>query len=170
MVAAAERSDAVAMVAYMKRYDPAYERAQELLEDFDEIDLVTAYDIDLDHSRIIDEVYDLVNGTLPEGLLEESVTERREQLQQAIGTADEFLVDAYDFQLDYVCHDVNALRGLFGRVERIRDVDVIGESCTCPDWQQRSPAGGCKHLRRVDHEIKRGRVPRPDGRLPADAN
>ena len=50
------------------------------------------------------------------------------------------------------------------------EVDVIDESCTCPDWQQRSPEGGCKHLRRDDHEIKRGRVPRPDGRLPADAN
>jgi hypothetical protein len=50
------------------------------------------------------------------------------------------------------------------------EVDVVGESCTCPDWQQRSPTGGCKHLRRVDHEIKRGRIPRPDGRLPADAS
>ena len=46
------------------------------------------------------------------------------------------------------------------------DVDVISESCTCLDWQQRSPEGGCKHIRRVDHEIKQGRVPRPDGRLP----
>ena len=50
------------------------------------------------------------------------------------------------------------------------EVDVIDESCTCPDWQQRSPEGGCKHLRRVDHEIKQGRVPRPDGRLPAPSN
>ena len=48
------------------------------------------------------------------------------------------------------------------------EVDVVDESCSCPDWQQRSPEGGCKHLRRVDHEIKRGRVPRPDGRLPAE--
>jgi len=47
---------------------------------------------------------------------------------------------------------------------------VVDESCTCPDWQQRSPEGGCKHLRRVDHEIKRGQVPRPDGRLPANAD
>jgi hypothetical protein len=45
-------------------------------------------------------------------------------------------------------------------------IDVVDESCSCPDWQQRSPEGGCKHLRRVDHEIKQGRVPRPDGRLP----
>jgi hypothetical protein len=50
------------------------------------------------------------------------------------------------------------------------EVDVIDESCTCPDWQQRSPEGGCKRLRRVDHEIKQGRVSRPDGRLPAPSN
>jgi hypothetical protein len=48
------------------------------------------------------------------------------------------------------------------------EVDVISESCTCPDWQQRTPEGGCKHTRRVDHEIKQGRVPRPDGRLPSN--
>ncbi|ELY84426.1 hypothetical protein [Natrinema gari] len=50
------------------------------------------------------------------------------------------------------------------------EVDVVDESCTCPDWQQRAPEGGCKHLRRVDHEIKQGRVPRPDGRLPTGSN
>lgn len=48
------------------------------------------------------------------------------------------------------------------------DVDIIGKSCTCPDWQQRTPEGGCKHMRRVDYEIKQGRVPRPDGRLPTE--
>jgi hypothetical protein len=49
------------------------------------------------------------------------------------------------------------------------EVDVISESCTCPDWRKRTPEGGCKHLRRVDHEIKQGRVPRPDGRLPSNS-
>jgi hypothetical protein len=45
-------------------------------------------------------------------------------------------------------------------------VDVAGGTCTCLDWQQREPDGGCKHLRRVDAEIKAGDVPRPDGRVP----
>ena len=49
------------------------------------------------------------------------------------------------------------------------EVDVISESCTCPDWQKRTPEGGCKHLRRVDQEIKQGRVPRPDGRFPSNS-
>ncbi|USZ73532.1 hypothetical protein [Natronosalvus halobius] len=42
-------------------------------------------------------------------------------------------------------------------------VDVEVETCTCPDCEQREPAGGCKHLRRVDLEIRTGLVPSPDG-------
>lgn len=46
------------------------------------------------------------------------------------------------------------------------EVDIIDESCTCPHCQQRSVEDGRKHLRRVAHEAKPARVPRPDGRLP----
>ena len=45
-------------------------------------------------------------------------------------------------------------------------VDICLGTCTCLDWQQREPEGGCKHFRRVDAEIKAGNVPRPDGRVP----
>jgi hypothetical protein len=48
------------------------------------------------------------------------------------------------------------------------EVDVVAQSCTCLDWQEREPEGGCKHLRRVDMEIKTGAVPRPDGHLPEE--
>lgn len=124
MVDAAAHSDATAMVAYMKRYDPAYERAQAKLDMLEGIDLITAYDVDPDHFRIIDEVYDLVEADLPEEFLAESTMERRTQIESAIGTDDETLVDAYDFQLDHICHDINALRGLFGDVKQIDDSDI----------------------------------------------
>ncbi|ELY49673.1 hypothetical protein [Natronorubrum bangense] len=42
-------------------------------------------------------------------------------------------------------------------------VDVEAETCTCPDCEQRQPSGGCKHLRRVDLEIRTGITPAPDG-------
>jgi hypothetical protein len=45
-------------------------------------------------------------------------------------------------------------------------VDVVERDCTCPDWIEHEPRGGCKHMRRVNLEILAGRVPRPDGRLP----
>ena len=46
------------------------------------------------------------------------------------------------------------------------EVDIGMGTCSCLDWQTHEPNGGCKHVRRVDIEIKNGRVPRPDGRLP----
>jgi hypothetical protein len=42
-------------------------------------------------------------------------------------------------------------------------VDVEAEACTCPDCERRQPTGGCKHLRRVDLEIRTGITPAPDG-------
>lgn len=60
-----EAADATAMVAYMKRYDPAYEQAVTAIDDLESIDLVTAYDVDPDHQRIVEEVYDLVGGARP---------------------------------------------------------------------------------------------------------
>lgn len=127
MVEADAASDAVAMVAYMKRYDPSYQRAKSEIDDLRSIDLVTAYDVDPDHRRIVEEVYDLVRGSPPEDLIEESAAKRRADIVGAVGIDDEELVDAYDFQLEHVCHDVNALRGLFGAVERIDHADVFAD-------------------------------------------
>jgi hypothetical protein len=50
----------------------------------------------------------------------------------------------------------------------IYEVDIVAQSCTCPDWQDREPEGGCKHLRRADMEIKAGAVPRLNGHLPVE--
>lgn len=47
-------------------------------------------------------------------------------------------------------------------------VDVLENTCSCPDSQQNDPPGGCKHLRRVEADIQAGRVPRPDGKLPSN--
>jgi len=127
METAAADADPVAMVGYMKRYDPAYERAREELFSLDGIDLVTAYDVDPDHARIIDEVYDLIEGSPPESLMEESRRDRRADIEAAIGTDDDALVEAYDFQIEHVCHDVNVLRGLFGAVESIDHVELVAD-------------------------------------------
>ena len=47
-------------------------------------------------------------------------------------------------------------------------VDVALDECTCPD-QQRTSTERCKHLRRVELEIRQRTVPTPDGRLPERA-
>lgn len=44
-------------------------------------------------------------------------------------------------------------------------VDIALPECSCPDQQQRG-VERCKHIRRVDMEIRNRSVPTPDGRLP----
>jgi predicted dehydrogenase len=127
MVAAAEASDATAMVAYMKRYDPAYQDAQDEIADLDAIDTVTAYDVDPDHGRIIDEVYDLVTGDVPDDVIAQSVAKQRADSLTAVATEDEDRADDYHWHLEHICHDVNVLRGIFGDVERIDHVDLYAD-------------------------------------------
>ncbi|MFB6174223.1 MAG: Gfo/Idh/MocA family protein [Halobacteriales archaeon] len=127
LVDAAAASPATAMVGYNKRYDPSYERMADRVDALSGVDLVTAYDTDPDHGRIIEEVYDIVRGDLPESVLDESRTRRHERCTEAIGTDDDALAEAYSFQVEHVCHDVNALRGLFGAVEGIRHADVFAD-------------------------------------------
>lgn len=124
MVMAAERSDATAMVGYMRRYDPTYDTAKEEIADLDQIDLVSAYDVDPDHGRIIDEVYDIADGDVPDERIEESVQKRRSDSMQVIDSEDDARADDYHWHLEHICHDINILRGLFGDVERIDHVDV----------------------------------------------
>ena len=52
------------------------------------------------------------------------------------------------------------------KLGNIYEVDVESQTCMCLDFTKRNPSGGGNHLRRTDPEIRRGNVPRPDGRLP----
>jgi len=125
LVEAAERADATAMVAYNRRFEPAYQRLTEELTEVDTIDSVTAHAVDADFSQSLPHVYDIVEPELDEEFIEQSNDRRREQCEAAIGTDDGTLAAAYDFQLEHVCHDVNALRGLFGDVADVAHVDFV---------------------------------------------
>ena len=127
MVAAAEATDATAMVAYNKRYAPAVETASDAITALDRVDKITAYDVDPNHGRNIDEVYDLVNGNVPESVIEMTKEKQLADSKEAIGTDDTGLADDYHWHLEHVCHDVNLLRGLFGAVESIDHVDLYAD-------------------------------------------
>lgn len=58
---------------------------------------------------------------------------------------------------------IYSVRGESGRIYR---VDICKPDCSCPDYQQTS-TDRCKHIRRVDLELRNRTVPTPDGRLPA---
>ncbi|WP_372480195.1 Gfo/Idh/MocA family protein [Halomicrobium sp. HM KBTZ05] len=127
MVSAAEAADATAMVAYNKRYAPAVEAAREEIAALDRVDKITAYDVDPNHGRNIDEVYDLVDGAVPESVIETTREKQLADSKQVIDSDDDELADDYHWHLEHICHDVNLLRGLFGGVESIDHVDLYAD-------------------------------------------
>jgi len=129
MVAAARASPAPSTVGYMKRYAPAYDRARKAVAALEEIDLVTAYDVDPDHGRVIEEAYGdaVVEDAPPAAVLDRSRTARTEAATAAIGVDDADLADAYCWHLEHACHDANLLRGLLGDVRRIDHVDLFAD-------------------------------------------
>lgn len=58
------------------------------------------------------------------------------------------------------CYEVNSASG------NTYDVDLLDETCTCPDHLNPETPTPCKHVQRVQLELDAGRIPRPDGRLP----
>lgn len=124
LVAAAEESDAVAMVGYMKRHDPTYLLAKERVDGLETVNNVNGTLVLGQHDEVISEVYDLVPAELDDEFLEESGAERYEQASRAIGTDDSELTAYYQSHLGASCHDLSALRGLLGDVERVEYVDL----------------------------------------------
>lgn len=127
LVSAAEASDAAAMVGYMKRHDPTYLHLQRRVADLDTVNRVVGTLVLGQHDQIIDEVYDLVEGDVPAELLETSDEARASQIKSAIGTDDVDLQQYYARHLSASCHDLSALRGLFGSVERVEYVDIFND-------------------------------------------
>ncbi|WP_436926137.1 Gfo/Idh/MocA family protein [Halosimplex amylolyticum] len=127
MVEAAEASDATAMVGYMKRHDPTYLEMQDRVDDLESVNRVVGTLVLGQHDEVIEEMYDLAAGDPPEEVIEESGRAWSEQIEQALGTDDPDLQRYYSSHLGASCHDMSALRGLFGDVERVEYVDIYND-------------------------------------------
>lgn len=122
MVAAAERADRTLMVAYMKRYDPGYLHAQELMAGLRErisyVQINTLHppiQMYLAHHTILR--FDDLPGTAASSLQAES----QRLVDEALGQPHHpWLDEAYPERiLGSMVHDLNALRGLFGEPEEV---------------------------------------------------
>ena len=61
------------------------------------------------------------------------------------------------------CYEVDSASG------NTYEVDLLDETCSCPDHQNPKTPTPCKHVQRVQLELNAGQIPRPDGRLPQTA-
>jgi predicted dehydrogenase len=122
MVAAADEASTVLMVAYMKRYDPAYERLSQWIEGgIDDIRLIRVTTLE---SSLEDYVahYPLSRvRDLPASTVEELEQDDRARVVRAIGDHGELVYTAYRVgMLDSLVHELNVVRGLVGEPSAVR--------------------------------------------------
>jgi predicted dehydrogenase len=125
MVEAARRSDVNLMVGTMKRYDPAYERLAELLQDVVDLRLVRVTTLESPLEPYVAH-YPLIKGEPPPPEIATKLRADEEAaVHGAIGEADEEACWCYRWiLLDNLVHELNALRGVLGEPDEIRSAQL----------------------------------------------
>ena len=122
----AQQSTAPAMVGYTRRYDPAYHQFGTVLEESGSVRHVDAFDVGFLNQRIGRTGYDLPPESLPEDVATRADRARTLQAKTALGTDVDWIVAEYLYHLKHLCHSVNLLRGLYGKVVEIRHASLGG--------------------------------------------
>jgi predicted dehydrogenase len=118
----AER-DLVLLVAYMKRYDPGYEYARELIRALPGVHLVRVHDFA--GMLTPDDIYTLYRpGAGAAEIRAQGQAAVQVKLAAGLGTSQPELVTAYGLMLGLASHDMTVLRGVFGDPEEICFADV----------------------------------------------
>mgnify|MGYP000207691083 CR=1 FL=1 len=113
------------MVGYMKRYDPGFERAQEIFQKMEGQRLIRVHNSVGSPSRITQEMYDIIPASdVPEGELVAAKARNNVSLLQAIGQERKGFLTAYSLLLHLWSHDINMLRGAFGEPHQVKYAEV----------------------------------------------
>lgn len=120
IIAARDRSGKTVMVAYMRRFAPAFTEAVERLPDLGPIRYARVHDVIGENRLIIDRT---TYVDRPDDVSQEAFDERwarRERLvQEAIGDVAEELTWAYGLLCGLGSHDLSAMRELIGRPRQV---------------------------------------------------
>ena len=131
MVAAAEEAGVTLMVAYPKRYDPAYVRFREAVSELTTPRLVRVTTFESPFLPYI-EHYALPRPAPVRGdVLAVLQAETEASIRSAIGEATDFERQVYRMVLlDTLVHELNTVRGLLGEPDRLDYVDLQEHSLT----------------------------------------
>ncbi|MFZ5924163.1 MAG: Gfo/Idh/MocA family protein [Bacillota bacterium] len=129
LLEASKKHGVKVMVGYMKRYDPAYEYAQPMFSQLEDVKLVRVHDLASgvrDGSLIpLRDIYTLYR--FQDVSREEFAALRgktRQAMAEAIGSNEEERINAYSMLLGLASHDCSILRGAFGDPEEILFTDI----------------------------------------------
>lgn len=133
MVAAADASGVLLMVAYMKRYDPAYQYAQARVGEMSDVRFVQVNHLHPDNSLHLAEFKVYRFDDFPATLRQEVGAEHRRLVAEAlgVGSPDRLsppILRAYSTVLGSMIHDIGNLHGLFGPPSRVISTEIWADS------------------------------------------
>ena len=125
MINAAKAAGVVLMVAYNKRYDPAYRLLVEKAKKLDDLRLVRITTLESPLEPYVGHYNLRKGGPLPPELAESLVSDNQARITAAIGEADPLSRWAYHVVLlDSVVHELNAMRGVLGEPDELQYVNI----------------------------------------------
>lgn len=125
MITAAKTNHVKLMVAYMKRYDPAYEWALAKFRDIQNLRLIRVHDFGGTYT-INNRIYDLVVGNdVPKNELQKIQDHEREAMIRAIGPENGDLYETFSLLMYNCSHDAIVLHEAFGSPSQILHVDLF---------------------------------------------
>lgn len=125
MVDAAAAAGVTLMVAYNKRYDPAYIRAVEETREMNDLRLARITTLESPLQPYVQHYELKRGGPLPKEMLESLTADNQARIEAAIPGADELSRWAYHMVLlDSLVHELNAMRGILGEPDRLDFADI----------------------------------------------
>lgn len=131
MAAAAERAGTILMVAYMKRYDPAYRYAKARIAEMTDVRFVQVNHLHPDNSLHVAEFNVMRFSDLPPDSFASAAGGHARQVADTLGfaSAEELPADllrAYTTVLGSMIHDIGNLHGVFGPPARVLSTEIWG--------------------------------------------
>jgi predicted dehydrogenase len=128
---AAAASGVTLMVAYPKRYDPAFHRFRDEIAEMVDPRLLRVTTFEAPFLPYVQHYPLAPVAPVPPGAFERWQAETAASITDAIGEADEFLRKTYHVVLvDSLVHEINTLRAVLGEPDRLDYVDIQPSSLT----------------------------------------
>ena len=131
MIEAAERAGVTLMVAYNKRYDPAYRRFAEEARALEDLRLARITTLEAPFLPYVAHYRLHRPDPLPQALQTTLAADTATRIAAAIGAADPLSAHAYHLVLlDSLVHEFNAIRGVLGEPDQLAFADITDHNIT----------------------------------------
>jgi len=125
MIAAAAANNVKLMVAYNKRYDPAYRRFVEDARALQDVRLVRITTLEAPFVPYVSHYRLHKPNSLPEEMRKALAADNETRIAAALGDVDPLSARAYHLVLlDSLVHEFNAVRGVLGEPDRLEFADI----------------------------------------------